>query len=261
MLHRLHYCAECLKKQQVIDRLQEENARLRARLRYQERQAKEGFFGSSTPSAQRPVKANTPVENTQRPGGAQPGHRGHGRRPVRPDQVTRRQRVPAPSRCPRCQAERAAQVRTPGGCIVITEAPSMDLIIAPILIGYWGTFRRSTDGSLARLKSPRLPPRATRQEAERDLLVYADHKANHPASDTGIKTIAIRKIGGEPTLAQLEAISKREQDVVVHSWSWQDADVDYFVAGPSGGESELLINFRPGNTYRWVRKQLRVVID
>ncbi|KXO09760.1 hypothetical protein [Marinobacter excellens] len=89
----------------------------------------------------------------------------------------------------------------------------------------------------------------------------ADHKANHAASDTEIKTVAIRKIGGEPELAQLEAISKREQDVVVHSWSWQDADVDYFVAGPSGGESELLINFRPGNTYRWVRKQLRVVID
>ncbi|GGC78422.1 organic solvent ABC transporter permease [Marinobacter halophilus] len=89
----------------------------------------------------------------------------------------------------------------------------------------------------------------------------ADHKANHPASDTGIKTVKIRKIGGDPALGQLEAISKRPQDVVVHSWSWQDADVDYFLAGSAGGESELLINFRPTDTYRWVRKQIRVIID
>lgn len=91
---------------------------------------------------------------------------------------------------------------------------------------------------------------------------YLDnHKANHAASDTGIKTVKVRKIGGKPSLGQLEAISKRPQDVVVHSWGWQDAEVDYFVAGPAGGESELLINFRPANTYRWVRKQIRVVID
>lgn len=89
----------------------------------------------------------------------------------------------------------------------------------------------------------------------------ADHKANHPASDGGIKTVKIRKIGGNPTLGQLEAVSTRTQDVVVNASSWQDADVDYFVAGQPGGASELLINFRPANTYRWVRKQIRVIID
>ncbi len=45
-----------MKKQQEIDRLREENARLKDRLRYQERTAKEGFFGSSTPSSKVPVK-------------------------------------------------------------------------------------------------------------------------------------------------------------------------------------------------------------
>ncbi len=99
----------------------------------------------------------------------------------------------------------------------------------------------------------------TREVGRRYFL--ADHKANHPASDTSIKTIQIRKIGGNPSLGQLEALSKREQDVVIHSWNWQDADVDYFVAGSAGGESELLINFRPADTYRWVRKQIRVIID
>jgi hypothetical protein len=46
----------------------------------------------------------------------------------------------------------------------------MDLIVAPVPIGYWATFRRSPDGSLTRLKSPNLPPRHTRAEAEWDLL-------------------------------------------------------------------------------------------
>jgi hypothetical protein len=52
-------CAECPKKQRKIDRLTEELQRLKQKLRYQERQATKGFFGSATPSAKRPVKTNT----------------------------------------------------------------------------------------------------------------------------------------------------------------------------------------------------------
>jgi len=91
-----------LKKQLVIDRLQEEILRLKARLRYQERTAKEGPFGSSTPSAKVPLKANTAPQNGQRRGGAQPGHRGHGRRHIPNEEVTREQSVPGPQRCPHC---------------------------------------------------------------------------------------------------------------------------------------------------------------
>ena len=101
-LHRLTYCPECLKKQQVIDRLQEEIVRLKARLRYQERTAKEGPFGSSTSSAKLPDKPNTPPENSQRRGGAQPGHRGHGRRDIPDEELTREASVPGPERCPYC---------------------------------------------------------------------------------------------------------------------------------------------------------------
>jgi len=86
----------------VIDRLQQENARLKARLRYQERTAKEGPFGSSTPSAKVPLKANTPLESSHRRGGAKPGHRGHGRRNIPDEEVTREQSVPGPERCPLC---------------------------------------------------------------------------------------------------------------------------------------------------------------
>jgi hypothetical protein len=55
--------------QLVIDRLQEEIVRLKARWRYQERTAQEGPFGSSTPSAKGPLKTNAPPENPQCRGG------------------------------------------------------------------------------------------------------------------------------------------------------------------------------------------------
>jgi len=101
-LHRLSYCPECLKKQQEIDRLREELVRLKAKLRYEQRNAQEGFFGSSTPSAKRPVKPNTGPPGSGSRGGAKPGHRGHGRRRLPPQEVTRKETLVAPDRCPTC---------------------------------------------------------------------------------------------------------------------------------------------------------------
>lgn len=72
-------CAECLKKQQLIDRLLEENQSLKHKLNYRERQGMEGFFGSQTPSSKVPVKPNT-VEKKCRKKGAQVGHKGWGRK-------------------------------------------------------------------------------------------------------------------------------------------------------------------------------------
>jgi len=71
-------CEGCLEKQRKIDQLLEEVQRLKTKLRYQER--KDGFFGSSTPSSQIPLKTNTDRENTNQKGGACPGHKGHGRK-------------------------------------------------------------------------------------------------------------------------------------------------------------------------------------
>jgi transposase len=93
-----------LQKQQVIDRLQEENVRLKAKLRYQERTAKEGPFGASTPSAKIPFKPNSAPEQQQRQGGAKPGHRGRGRCPPAPEEISRRETVAAARRCPYCGA-------------------------------------------------------------------------------------------------------------------------------------------------------------
>lgn len=101
------YCKTCLEKQREIDRLTEENTRLRARLRYQERVVKEeGFFGASTPSSKLPVKANTaPDAPRQRlRGGAKKGHIGHGRTAVENARAARVETVAVDaSHCPHCR--------------------------------------------------------------------------------------------------------------------------------------------------------------
>jgi len=86
----------------VIDRQTEEIARLKARLRYQERTAKEGPFGSSTPSAKIPIKPNAEPQSSQRRGGAKPGHRGHGRRTIALEEITREQWAAGANQCPYC---------------------------------------------------------------------------------------------------------------------------------------------------------------
>ncbi|WP_100640308.1 organic solvent ABC transporter permease [Marinobacter salexigens] len=87
------------------------------------------------------------------------------------------------------------------------------------------------------------------------------HTANVPASDTRIQQFNIHRIGGSAELADIDAITTRPQDIVLHSYNAETASVEYFVGGPAGGESEIVTSFLPENTYRWVRKTLRVVID
>jgi transposase len=100
----LNGCAECLKKQRALDRLTEELQRLKQKLRYQERQGLEGFFGSSTPSAKLPVKANTPPAQAPKRKGARPGHAGAGRQTFDAHEAERIIEVAAEvsDRCPRC---------------------------------------------------------------------------------------------------------------------------------------------------------------
>ena len=74
------FCEGCFEKQQRIDRLTEENERLKQALHRQQRREQEGFFGSSTPSSRVPVKPNTAPESEKKKRGAQPGHAGHGRK-------------------------------------------------------------------------------------------------------------------------------------------------------------------------------------
>jgi hypothetical protein len=99
-------CAECLQKQQEIDRLTEALQALKPKLRYQERQATEGFFGAATPSAKRPLTANTPTVKAPARKGAPPEHMGAGRHALDLSQAERVVDI-APvvdDRCPDCDA-------------------------------------------------------------------------------------------------------------------------------------------------------------
>ncbi|HUW18661.1 MAG TPA: hypothetical protein VMW16_05110, partial [Sedimentisphaerales bacterium] len=76
-----------------LEPLEEENARLKAGLRYQERTAREGYSGSSTPSSKLPVKPNSQKERPRNRGGGKPGHQGHGRSAITEEQADEVHRV------------------------------------------------------------------------------------------------------------------------------------------------------------------------
>ena len=99
------FCPGCFEKQVKIDRLKEEVVCLKARLRYQERTAKEGFFGSSTPSSQIPIKPNATEEKQNNRGGARRGHVGHGRQAVNGSQADRIVDIDVGNACPECKGE------------------------------------------------------------------------------------------------------------------------------------------------------------
>ena len=98
----LNLCQSCLEKQRTIDQLQQEIQSLREKVRRLERKAEQGPFGSSTPSAKIPVKAHTAEEQSSKPGGAKPGHRGHGRQAVEEACVERVETIPVGPVCPHC---------------------------------------------------------------------------------------------------------------------------------------------------------------
>jgi transposase len=93
-----------LKKQREIDGLKEEIERLRQKLSYQARKEKEGFFGSSTPSAKLPLKTNADKDRERKPKGARVGHTGAGRKGASCLEVNRRMEVESTvgNHCPQC---------------------------------------------------------------------------------------------------------------------------------------------------------------
>jgi transposase len=98
----LNLCQSCLEKQRTIDRLQQEIQSLREKVHRLEHKAEQGPFGSSTPSAKIPVKANTAGEHRSQPGGAQPGHAGHGRQAVEDTAAERIETIAVEPACPYC---------------------------------------------------------------------------------------------------------------------------------------------------------------
>lgn len=106
----INNCADCLEKQREIDRLKEEVQQLRLKVCANQRKSKAGFFGSSTPSSQVPLKANALADKQAKKGGGRLGHPGVGRQifsPAEADEI----RVAAVSRavCQTCNCALSRQ--------------------------------------------------------------------------------------------------------------------------------------------------------
>ena len=113
------YCRECLNKQQKINDLEEEIVSLKTKLRYQQRSAKEGFFGSSTPSSKIPVKPNSQKEYQRNRGGGKPGHQGHGRASICEEDADKVEKIYVDDICPDCGAtleDKGTKTRTVMDC-------------------------------------------------------------------------------------------------------------------------------------------------
>ena len=80
-------CRGCLEKQLKICRLEEQITQLKAKLAYQKKKQSEGLFGSNTPSAKLPIKANVSTTDAKKKSGAKPGHKGHGRQSFSPEEA------------------------------------------------------------------------------------------------------------------------------------------------------------------------------
>jgi transposase len=122
------FCEGCWEKQRRIDQLLAENQRLKDQLRYRTRQATEGFFGSSTPSARRPVKANSPPECHGKPGGGRPGHPGRGRSAFAAATAARVIDIPVARRCPGCGGALAAKGCRPRSVLDIAPPRPVPLL-------------------------------------------------------------------------------------------------------------------------------------
>jgi transposase len=98
------FCEDCFDKQRTIDELKDEVVMLKSKLAYQKRTAKEGLFGSSTPSSKVPIKANTAQQLKRLKGGGKPGHKGHGRSCISEEEADRVERIEVDDVCPDCQS-------------------------------------------------------------------------------------------------------------------------------------------------------------
>lgn len=99
------FCEGCFEKQIKIDLLEEEIKSFKAQLKYREHKEKDGYFGTSTPSSQKPYKENSLEENRKKRGGVKVGHQGHGRKVIEEKEAERIEKVTIERICPDCGGE------------------------------------------------------------------------------------------------------------------------------------------------------------
>ena len=89
-------------QEEEIARLKSRISYLESRLKIEVRNAREAPFGENTPPSKVNFKRDSDEAARIRQGGAKPGHEGHGRRRVAPEEADETREAPAPSVCPDC---------------------------------------------------------------------------------------------------------------------------------------------------------------
>ena len=122
-------CRECVKKQEQIYLLRAEVKQLKAKLRIQQRQITEGYFGSATPSSKKPLKSNSDNNiKTKNRGGAKKGHPGRGRRCLSPAQADRVEEVKLDCCCPQCNGSNFQQLKRRERTVVDYEIKKVNIV-------------------------------------------------------------------------------------------------------------------------------------
>lgn len=104
-------CEQCFELRRKLEKLREENRRLKAALHYQKKaEEKKGQPGSQkesahTPSSKKGWKKNADAENVNKHGGAKKGHTGHGRTRISQQGADQAVDINAPEICPECETE------------------------------------------------------------------------------------------------------------------------------------------------------------
>lgn len=104
----VNLCKGCLEKQREIDRLRQEIQSLKVKLNRRQRKQAEGVFGSATPSALKPLKANSPEDHRAKQGGAKKEHPGHGRSRCPATEADEIRRIKLNDCCPDCGGQLGA---------------------------------------------------------------------------------------------------------------------------------------------------------
>ena len=120
----MSYCPYCLEKDNQIYDLKAKIAALQQKIKQQTRSSKEQPFGSSTPSSKVLIKPNAKEDKRQLRGGGKPGHIGHGRQTISPDQADRVERIKTVDVCPDCGTpliNRGSRSRTVIDCKPMTK--------------------------------------------------------------------------------------------------------------------------------------------
>lgn len=100
------FCGDCFDKQRELDKLKEENTRLKAELGRRDNSDPSKFKGSShRPSSREDLKSNTAEENRNKKGGAKKGHKGSTRKAADPASADEHRTVELPSNCPDCGSD------------------------------------------------------------------------------------------------------------------------------------------------------------